>query len=71
MNIKLSPFLLSSQYEDFVYCNVFIPFIFMTIITTTLLFAFGLDPKKGKYNYKVEYPNDLKQTNSKDINYLN
>jgi hypothetical protein len=41
---------------------VFIPFIFMTIITTTLLFAFGLDPKKGKYNYKVDYPNDLKDT---------
>ena len=23
----------------------------MTIITTTLLFAFGLDPRKGTYNY--------------------
>lgn len=30
---------------------VFIPFIFMTVITTTLLFIFGMDPKKGKYNY--------------------
>ena len=27
---------------------VFVPFIFMTIITTTLLLAFGLDPKTGK-----------------------
>ena len=35
---------------------VFVPFIFMTIITTTLLFAFGLDPKRGKYNYSVDYP---------------
>ena len=30
---------------------VFVPFIFMTVITTTLLFAFGLDPQKGSYNY--------------------
>lgn len=35
---------------------VFVPFIFMTIITTILLFVFGLDPKKGKYNYSVDYP---------------
>lgn len=27
---------------------VFIPFIFMTVITTLLLIAFGLDPKLGK-----------------------
>lgn len=27
---------------------VFIPFIFMTVITTLLLMAFGLDPKLGK-----------------------
>ena len=32
---------------------VFIPFIFMTIITTTLLFVFGLDPRKGNFNYNV------------------
>jgi hypothetical protein len=32
---------------------VFIPFIFMTIITTTLLFTFGLDPSKGSYNYSA------------------
>jgi len=36
---------------------VFIPFIFMTVIVTLLLFVFGLDPKKGKYNYSVDYPN--------------
>ena len=36
---------------------VFIPFVFMTVITTTLLFVFGLDPKKGKYKYSVDYPN--------------
>ena len=28
---------------------VFIPFIFMTIITTTLLFAFGIDPKSNTF----------------------
>ena len=39
---------------------VFIPFIFMTVITTLLLFVFGLDPKKGKYNYSVEYHNKNK-----------
>ena len=33
---------------------VFIPFIFMTVITTLLLFVFGLDPKKGKYKYSVD-----------------
>ena len=40
---------------------VFVPFIFMTVITTTLLFAFGLDPKKGKYDYSVKYPNSIKK----------
>ena len=30
---------------------VFIPFIFMTVITTTLLFVFGFDPNKGRYKY--------------------
>ena len=37
---------------------VFVPFIFMTIITTILLFVFGLDPKKGTYNYSVEKQNN-------------
>ena len=36
---------------------VFIPFIFMTVIVTLLLFVFGLDPQKGHYNYSVDYPN--------------
>ena len=31
--------------------GVFIPFIFMTVITTTLLFVFGFDPNKGRYKY--------------------
>jgi len=35
---------------------VFIPFIFMTVITTVLLFVFGLDPQKGKYKYDVDFP---------------
>ncbi len=34
---------------------VFIPFIMMTIITTLLLFAFGLTPSEGKFDYSVEY----------------
>ena len=33
---------------------VFIPFIFMTVITTIMLFIFGLDPKHGSFNYTVE-----------------
>ena len=36
---------------------VFVPFIFMTIITSLLLFVFGLDAKKGTYNYSIDYPN--------------
>ena len=40
---------------------VFVPFIFMTVIVTILLFVFGLDPKKGKYDYSVEYPNKDKK----------
>jgi hypothetical protein len=34
---------------------VFIPFIMMTILTTILLFIFGLSPSSGKIDYKVEY----------------
>lgn len=33
---------------------VFIPFIFMTVITSILLFVFGLNPKKGNYKYSVK-----------------
>ena len=39
---------------------VFIPFILMTIITTMLLYVFGLDPKSGSVDYKVEYPSQGK-----------
>ena len=35
---------------------VFIPFITMTIITSLLLFMFGLSPSSGRLNYNVEYP---------------
>ena len=42
---------------------VFVPFIFMTIITTSLLFVFGLNPKNGKYNYSIDYPNQTNQIN--------
>lgn len=41
---------------------VFIPFIFMTVITTLLLFIFGLDPKNGKFNYSVNEPNQQNNT---------
>ena len=32
---------------------VFIPFISMTVITTLLLFVFGLDPSQGSLNYQI------------------
>tara|TARA_B100002019_G_C21229396_1_gene579229 strand:- start:87 stop:785 length:699 start_codon:yes stop_codon:yes gene_type:complete len=35
---------------------VFVPFIMMTIITTMLLFVFGLSPTSGNLNYSVDYP---------------
>ena len=46
---------------------VFIPFIFMTVITTVLLFAFGLDPKKGKYDYSVNKNGVKESTTSSGI----
>jgi hypothetical protein len=33
---------------------VFIPFIFMTVIVTMLLYIFGLDAASGKINYKCK-----------------
>ena len=30
---------------------VFVPFIFMTVITSTLLFMLGMDAKNGRFNY--------------------
>jgi len=35
---------------------VFVPFIMMTVITTLLLFVFGLSPAKGGLDYTVDYP---------------
>ena len=35
---------------------VFVPFIMMSIITTLLLFVFGLSPATGKLDYTVDYP---------------
>ena len=35
---------------------VFVPFIMMTVITTLLLFVFGLSPSQGNLNYSVDYP---------------
>tara|TARA_Y100000389_G_C17105687_1_gene338143 strand:- start:72 stop:392 length:321 start_codon:yes stop_codon:yes gene_type:complete len=35
---------------------VFVPFIMMTIITSMLLFAFGLSPRAGSLDYEVSYP---------------
>jgi len=40
---------------------VFIPFILMTIITSILLFVFGLSPSKGNFNYSIDYPEDKKK----------
>lgn len=39
---------------------VFIPFILMTIITSILLFVFGLSPSNGTLDYNVEYPKKSK-----------
>lgn len=35
---------------------VFVPFIMMTIITTMLLFVFGLSPATGDLDYTIDYP---------------
>jgi len=43
---------------------VFVPFIMMTVITTILLFVFGLSPSNGKLDYSVEYPNSQNNTNT-------
>jgi hypothetical protein len=39
---------------------VFVPFIMMTIITTMLLFVFGLSPSSGGLDYNVDYPQPQK-----------
>lgn len=43
---------------------VFVPFIMMTVITTILLFVFGLSPSSGKLDYSVEYPNSQSSKNT-------
>jgi len=50
---------------------VFIPFIMMTIVSSVLLFTFGLSPSSGKLNYNIEYPKEHshKQTSDIDTNY--
>tara|TARA_B100000925_G_C21966392_1_gene455776 strand:+ start:711 stop:1094 length:384 start_codon:yes stop_codon:yes gene_type:complete len=40
---------------------VFVPFIMMTVITTILLFVFGLSPSSGNLDYKVDYPESRPQ----------
>tara|TARA_B110000027_G_C16055527_1_gene272023 strand:+ start:280 stop:1008 length:729 start_codon:yes stop_codon:yes gene_type:complete len=45
---------------------VFIPFIFMTLITTILLYIFGLDPFFGKLKYNVTNYNGNNNTNNKN-----
>ena len=37
---------------------VFIPFMMMTIITSMVLFTFGLSPSKDNLDYKVKYPDN-------------
>ena len=41
---------------------VFIPFIMMTIITSLVLFTFGLSPSQGSLDYNVKYPGSRKMT---------
>jgi hypothetical protein len=39
---------------------VFVPFIMMSIITTMLLFVFGLSPASGGLDYNIDYPQSEK-----------
>jgi hypothetical protein len=42
---------------------VFIPFIFMSVIVTILLYVFGLDAATGRLNFKCDQPNEKKTGN--------
>ena len=42
---------------------VFVPFTMMTVITTILLFVFGLSPSSGNLDYTVDYPNTEQSKN--------
>jgi len=46
---------------------VFIPFISMSIITSILLFAFGLHPSSGSLNYNVSYPGQKSKQNVEKV----
>lgn len=46
---------------------VFVPFIMMTVITTILLFVFGLSPSSGKLDYSVEYPDSQNNTSNNTV----
>lgn len=50
---------------------VFIPFIFMTVIVTVLLYAFGLDTSTGKLNVSCVKKNPYTLYSDSDINYQN
>jgi hypothetical protein len=42
---------------------VFVPFIFMSVIVTILLYVFGLDAATGTLNFKCDQPNEKKTGN--------
>ena len=42
---------------------VFIPFIFMSVIVTILLYIFGLDAATGRLNFKCDKPDEKKTGN--------
>ena len=46
---------------------VFIPFIFMTVIVTMLLYIFGLDAATGTINYKCDNCNSDNSTSENDV----
>jgi len=43
---------------------VFIPFIFMSVIVTILLYVFGLDAATGRLNFKCDQPDEKKVDNN-------
>ena len=49
---------------------VFIPFIFMTVIVTFLLYIFGLNASSGSLNYQCEKQNQIKCNNNITIDKL-
>ena len=49
---------------------VFIPFILMTIITSILLFVFGLSPSSGNFDYNIYYPPNYKNNQPHHQNYI-